>query len=60
MAGFEYVFPSIRGVQAGREHYISMCPMRLIPRIFLFDEEELIRIATFSCALGRSFWRRRI
>lgn len=41
MAGFAYVFPSIRGVQAGREYYISMCPMRLIPRIFLFDEEEL-------------------
>ena len=41
VAGFEYIFPSIRGVQAGREYYISMCPMRLIPRIFLFDEEEL-------------------
>jgi DNA sulfur modification protein DndB len=41
MATFEYVFPSIRGVQAGREYYVSMCPLRLIPRIFLFDEEEL-------------------
>src|SRR5262245_18552275 len=41
MAAFEYVFPSIRGVQAGREYYISMCPLRLIPRIFIFDEEEL-------------------
>src|SRR6185295_5108472 len=41
MAAFEYVFPSIRGVQAGREYYVSMCPLRLIPRIFLFDEEEL-------------------
>lgn len=41
MASFEYVFPSIRGIQAGREYYVSMCPMRLIPRIFLFDEEEL-------------------
>lgn len=41
MPGFEYSFPSIRGIQAGREYYISMCPMRLIPRIFLFDEEEL-------------------
>ncbi|MDA1054582.1 MAG: DNA sulfur modification protein DndB [Planctomycetota bacterium] len=41
MAAFEYIFPSIRGVQAGREYYISMCPLRLIPRIFLFDEEEL-------------------
>ena len=41
MATFEYVFPSIRGVQAGREYYVSMCPLRLIPKIFLFDEEEL-------------------
>lgn len=41
MPAFEYVFPSIRGIQAGREYYVSMCPLRLIPRIFLFDEEEL-------------------
>src|SRR6056297_2180672 len=41
MASFEYIFPSIRGIQAGREYYVSMCPMRLIPRIFLFDEDEL-------------------
>ncbi|RRR45072.1 DNA sulfur modification protein DndB [Mycolicibacter terrae] len=40
-AGFEYVFPAIRGVQAGREYYVTMCPLRLIPRMFLFDEEEL-------------------
>ncbi|WP_338767800.1 DNA sulfur modification protein DndB [Nocardia vulneris] len=38
---FEYVFPAIRGVQAGREYYVTMCPLRLIPRLFLFDEEEL-------------------
>lgn len=38
---FHYVFPAIRGVQAGREYYVSMCPLRLIPRIFLFNEEEL-------------------
>ena len=38
---FHYVFPAIRGVQAGREYYVSMCPLRLIPKIFLFDEEEL-------------------
>lgn len=38
---FQYVFPAIRGVQAGREYYVSMCPLRLIPKIFLFDEEEL-------------------
>ncbi|WP_430425099.1 DNA sulfur modification protein DndB [Phenylobacterium sp.] len=38
---FQYVFPAIRGVQAGREYYVSMCPLRLIPKIFLFNEEEL-------------------
>src|SRR5262245_63462850 len=38
---FEYVFPSIRGVQAGREFYVSMCPLHLIPKIFLFNEEEV-------------------
>lgn len=42
MDSFQYVFPAIRGVQAGREYYISMCPLRLIPKIFLFDEEELV------------------
>ena len=39
---FEYQFPAIRGVQAGREYYVSMCPLRLIPKIFIFDEEELV------------------
>ncbi len=41
MANFEYNFPSIRGIQAGREYYVSMCPLRLIPKIFLFDDDEL-------------------
>jgi DNA sulfur modification protein DndB len=38
---FEYVFPAIKGVQARREYYISMCPMRLIPKLFTFNDEEL-------------------
>lgn len=38
---YQYVFPAIRGIQAGREYYVSMCPLRLIPKLFLFDEEEL-------------------
>ncbi len=41
-ANFQYVFPAIRGIQAGREYYVSMCPLRLIPKIFIFDEEELV------------------
>ncbi|ACL06476.1 DNA sulfur modification protein DndB [Desulfatibacillum aliphaticivorans] len=39
---FEYIFPAIRGIQAGREFYVSMCPLRLLPKIFTFDDEELI------------------
>jgi DNA sulfur modification protein DndB len=39
---FEYVFPAIRGIQAQREYFVSMCPLTLIPKIFLFDEEELV------------------
>jgi DNA sulfur modification protein DndB len=39
---YGYVFPAIRGVQAGREYYASMCPLRLLPRLFLFNEEELV------------------
>lgn len=42
ISGFEYVFPAIRGIQAQREYYVSMCPMRLMPKLFLFDEEELV------------------
>src|SRR5215468_8576094 len=40
--GFEYVFPAIKGVQAQREYYVSMCPLRLLSKLFLFNEEELV------------------
>ncbi|MGD9546715.1 MAG: DNA sulfur modification protein DndB [Candidatus Krumholzibacteriia bacterium] len=39
--GFGYVFPAIRGIQAGREYYVSMCPMRLLGKLFSYDEEEV-------------------
>ena len=38
---FGYSFPAIRGIQAHREFFTSMCPLRLIPRVFLFNEEEI-------------------
>ena len=37
---FGYTFPAIRGIQARREYFTSMCPLRLMPKIFLFDEDE--------------------
>ena len=38
---FVHSFPAVRGVQSGRPCYIAMCPLRLIPKIFVFDEEEV-------------------
>lgn len=41
MEAYNYQFTALRGIQSGREYYIAMCPLRLIPKIFLFDEEEI-------------------
>lgn len=38
---FHHTFPAARGIQAGRPCYVAMCPLRLIPKIFVFDEEEV-------------------
>lgn len=40
-ASFSYSFPALRGKQAGHDYFVVMCPLRLIPKIFLFDEEEI-------------------
>lgn len=39
---FSLVVPAIRGIQAGREYYVSMCPLRLLRRVFTYDDEELV------------------
>ncbi|WP_175700544.1 DNA sulfur modification protein DndB [Burkholderia ambifaria] len=39
---YSYAFPAIRGIQAGREYYVSMCPLRLLRRLFIFDDDELV------------------
>ena len=41
MDGYNHTFPALRGIQAGAEFYIAMCPMRLLMKIFVFDDEEL-------------------
>lgn len=38
---FEYVLPVIRGIQAGREYYVSMCPLRFIPKLFASNQQEV-------------------
>lgn len=41
MSNFEYVFSAIKGRQAGREFYISMCPLKVVPKLFVFQAAEL-------------------
>lgn len=41
MEAYNYQFTAIRGIQAGREYYVAMCPLKLVPKIFVFDEEEI-------------------
>ncbi|WP_119394084.1 DNA sulfur modification protein DndB [Salinibius halmophilus] len=36
-----YSFPAVRGFQAGRPFYIATCPLRTIPKMFVFDEDEV-------------------
>jgi DNA sulfur modification protein DndB len=36
----DITFPAIKGRQAAREYYVAMCPLKIIPRLFKFDEED--------------------
>jgi DNA sulfur modification protein DndB len=54
MAIFAYMLPAISGVQAGRVYYVSMVPLRLIPKIFVFDEEELAPALRAQRTLNRA------
>jgi DNA sulfur modification protein DndB len=51
---FNYVFTALRGIQAGREYYSTMCPLRLIPKLFLFDEKEVPPKLRAQRSLNRS------
>lgn len=37
-----YKFPVVKGIQANREYYIAMAPLKMLPRLFPADEEEYI------------------
>lgn len=51
---YQHTFPAIRGIQAGREYFVSMCPMHLIPKLFLFDDEGLSPDLRAQRSLNRS------
>jgi DNA sulfur modification protein DndB len=37
---FEISFPAVRGVQAGREYYVAMCPLDTVVRLVKHDTES--------------------
>ncbi len=39
---FAYKFPVVRGIQAGREYYIAMIPLRMLGRLFPNEEEYVL------------------
>ena len=36
---FNYSFPAVKGIQANREYYISMVPLKLLSKLFPSDED---------------------
>lgn len=39
---FTYNFPAVKGIQAGREYFISMVPLKLLTRLFPADIETIL------------------
>ncbi len=36
-----YGFDAIRGIQAKREFYVAMCPLKIIPKLFIFNDFDI-------------------
>ncbi len=36
-----YSFDALRGIQAGRSYYVAMCPLKIIPKLFIFNDYDL-------------------
>lgn len=39
---FVYRFPVVRGIQAGKEYYIAMVPLKMLSKLFPADDEEFV------------------
>jgi DNA sulfur modification protein DndB len=40
-AEFSFSFPAIRGIQAGREFYVAMCPLKHLERLLPLDLDDI-------------------
>jgi DNA sulfur modification protein DndB len=52
---YKYSFPAIQGYQAGRQYFVAMCALNLIPKLFRFtDDEETDPVARAQRKLNKS------
>lgn len=40
-SNFYYTFPAIKGKQANRDFFVIMCPLSILSKLFLFNEDDL-------------------
>ena len=33
---FFYTFPAIKGIQASKEYFVIMCPLKILSKLFIF------------------------
>lgn len=38
---FSYSFPAMIGTQAKKDYFVVMCPLKVLPKLFIFNETEL-------------------
>lgn len=38
---FFYTFPALRGIQASKDFFVIMCPLKILSKLFIFNEEDL-------------------
>lgn len=38
---FSYSFPAMIGTQAHKDYFVVMCPLNVLPKLFIFNESEL-------------------
>lgn len=39
-SSFYYSFPAIRGIQAKGEYFVIMCPLNILSKLFIFNEDQ--------------------
>jgi DNA sulfur modification protein DndB len=40
---FAYKFPAVKGMQAKKEYYIAMVPLKYLPKIFQFNDVDFVQ-----------------